>query len=295
MDMPVILISYRRADSKDIARLICDKLVERYGKRSVYIDIDSIQPSADYRLHITHTIQRALVVLAVIGKQWSGPRADGSFRIFDHDDPVRAEVETALTNRRAVMPVLVDGAVMPTEADIPPSLKQLPYLNAIEARSGDDFAADMKRLFRAIDQLVAQFWTLYATVYLVLPVVLLLLSQYLILFKIDTDPLYLRLLAAAISAVLGVALCFHVGFRAVAALATGAAVGFVAIAGMLAIQTAFSNPSAPFAISDIIPSIGRDWQEVVEYLGIITAVTLVSNVLGWFFRDSRGRALAARS
>ena len=63
--MPIIVISYRRQDSNDIARRIYEALKVRYGEKSVYIDIESIQPSADYRVHIRQTLERALVMLAV--------------------------------------------------------------------------------------------------------------------------------------------------------------------------------------------------------------------------------------
>ena len=115
--MPIIVISYRRQDSNDIARRIYEALKVRYGEKSVYIDIESIQPSADYRVHIRQTLERALVMLAVIGTQWRGVRPDGGARIFDPDDPVRDEVETMLANRRAVMPVLVNGAAMPSDSE----------------------------------------------------------------------------------------------------------------------------------------------------------------------------------
>jgi hypothetical protein len=104
------------------------------------LDIHSNQPSADYRIHFRQRLERALLMLSVIGKEWSGPRADGNARIFDRNDPVRVEVETALSNGRVVMPVLVNGAGMPTEANVPGSLKLFPYLHAIEVRSGDEFA-----------------------------------------------------------------------------------------------------------------------------------------------------------
>jgi hypothetical protein len=292
--MPVILISYRRADSKEISGHIHEQLVARYGKKSVYIDIDSILPSADYRVHITQALERALVMVAVIGKDWAAPRAEGKPRIFDADDPVRAEVETAFANRRPVLPVLVNGAGMPTEADLPESLGQLPYLNAIVVRSGDGFSSDMERLFRAIDQLSVQFWTLFTSAYLVLPFALMLLSQYLILFKIDTNPIYLRLAIIAISAVLGIGLCFHIRFRTVATLITAAAVGFVSAIGMIAAVTALSSSTAPFSFWNFLPADARDWQEVVEYFTIITAVTLGANVMGWLYRDRCTHAMVAR-
>jgi hypothetical protein len=292
--MPVILISYRRADSKEIAGRIHKELVSRYGKKSVYIDIDDILPSADYRVHITQALERALVMVTVIGKVWAGPRPEGKPRIFDADDPVRAEVETALGNRRSVLPVLVNGADMPTEPDLPESLGRLPYLNAIVVRSGDEFSSGIERLFRAIDQLRVQFWTLFTSAYLVLPFALVLLSQYLILFKIDTNPIYLRLAVAAIAAALGIGLCFHIRFRTVATLVTGAAVGFASAMGMIATVTALNDSTAPFSFWNFVPSDAREWQEVVEYFAIITAVTLAANVMGWLYRDRRTHALVAR-
>lgn len=287
--MPVVVISYRRQDSNDVARRIYDQLVARYGEKSVYIDIQSIQPSADYRVHIRHTLERALVMLALVGNEWRGAHADGSVRIFEPDDPVRVEVETMLANRRAVMPVLVNGARMPADAEIPESLGPFRYLHAIEVRSGSDFPSDVKRLCRAIDALTAKFWTLYASAYLALPVSLVILSHYLLLFKFDVDPLYLRIAVAVISAADGIGLCFHIGFRILQALATAAVVGFASAIGMLAVGFVLSNPYAPFNIWSFIPSITRDWQEVIEYVAIITAVTIAANVLAWVYRDRRGR------
>jgi TIR domain len=287
--MPIIVISYRRKDSNDISRSIYHRLVERYGERSVYIDINSIQPSADFRVHIRRTLERALVVLAVIGNEWSGPRESGAARIFDLDDPVRVEVETTLSSRRAVMPVLVNGARMPTEADVPGSLKPLLYLHAAEVRSGDDFSSDFRRLCRAIDRLTAAFWTLYVFAYLLLPFALLLLCYYLLLIKFDLDPLYLRAAVAVIATALGIGLCFQAGFRSLPAFMTGAAVGLASVFGMLLINTALGNQGTAFDFRDIIPSIARDWQEVIEYLAIIAVGTLAANALAWAFRERRHR------
>jgi hypothetical protein len=292
--MPVILISYRRADSKEIAGRIHKELVERYRKKSVYIDIDSIQVSADYRVHITQALERALVMVTVIGKDWAGPRAEGKARIFDADDPVRAEVETAFANRRPVIPVLVNDAAMPQEADLPESLAPLPYLNAVMLRSGEEFPSGMERLLHGINQLNAQFWTMFASLYLVLPFALILLSQYLILFKIDTKPIYLRLVITAIAAALGFGLCFHIRFRTVATLITGAALGFVSAIGMMAAVTALNDSTAPFTFWNFVPAGARDWQEVIEYFTIITAVMLGANVMGWLYRDRRTHAMIGR-
>jgi hypothetical protein len=180
------------------------------------------------------------------------------------------------------------------EADLPESLAKLPYLNALVVRSGEEFSSDMERLFSAIDQLSLQFWTLFTSAYLVLPFALVLLSHRLILYEIDTSPIYLRLAITAISAALGIGLCFHIRFRTTATLITGAAVGCASVVGMTAIDTAFSNPSAPFSVRNFLPVNARDWQEVIEYFTIITAVTLGTNVMGWVYRDRRTYAMVAR-
>jgi len=285
--MPIIVISYRRQDSNDIAHRIYEALKVKYGEKSVYIDIESIQPSADYRVHIRQTLERALVMLAVIGTQWRGVRQDGGARIFDPDDPVRDEVETMLANRRAVMPVLVNGAAMPTDSEIPPSLLPFRYRHAIAVRSGDEFSADIQRLFRSIHALTVKFWTLYVSLYLALPFVLMLLCHYVLLFKFDVDPLYLRIATGVISAALGIGLCFQVGFRALPAFLTGAAVGVAAAIGMLAVSFSLSNPFTPFDIWTFMPSLVRDREEVIEYFAIVALVTLFSNLIAWLFRDRR--------
>jgi len=219
-------------------------------------------------------------------------RADGGARIFDADDPVRDEVETMLGNRRAVMPVLVNGAMMPADSEIPPSLLPFRYLHAIAVRSGSEFPADMQRLFRSIDALTVKFWTLYASVYLALPFVLMLLCHYLLLFKFDVDPLYLRIAIGGISAALGTGLCFHVGFRVLPASLSGAAVGLAAAIGMLAVSFSLGNPYAPFDIWAFMPSLVRDREEVIEYFAIVALGTLFSNLIAWLFRDRRARPRA---
>jgi hypothetical protein len=42
--MPTIFISYRRADSASAAGRLYDRLAERYGRASVFKDVDSIPP-----------------------------------------------------------------------------------------------------------------------------------------------------------------------------------------------------------------------------------------------------------
>ena len=51
-------------------------------------------------------------------------------------DFVRIEIESALERNLPVVPILIDRAPMPGEADLPPSLAGLAYRNATRSGSG---------------------------------------------------------------------------------------------------------------------------------------------------------------
>jgi hypothetical protein len=74
------------------------------------------------------------VLLAVIGKTWTTiTGADGRRRLDDPEDLVRREIARALQRPDVeVIPVLVDGARMPTEAELPPDLAPLARRQACE-------------------------------------------------------------------------------------------------------------------------------------------------------------------
>src|SRR5262245_8714554 len=118
--MPKIVVSYRRADSAGIAGRIFDRLTQRYGDESVFMDVDNIPVGIDFRRHIQDVLQACDIFLAVVGTRWTG---EGGARIKEDADPVRVEVETALQRGLPIVPVLVDGARMPEAMDLPDSLK----------------------------------------------------------------------------------------------------------------------------------------------------------------------------
>src|SRR6185295_134175 len=85
---------------------------------------------------------------------WLGPRPEGRDRMHDENDPVRVEVETALGQHLSVIPVLVDGAAMPTPDELPEALSAFSYLNAAPVDTGRDFHQHMDRLIRSIDRIL---------------------------------------------------------------------------------------------------------------------------------------------
>src|SRR3974390_1443664 len=127
--MPRIAISYRRSDSAAIAGRIFDRLSVHYGPESVFMDIDDIPIGADFRTHIQDKLKLADVLVTVIGAQWTGASGERAARIREPQDPVRVEVETALTRRVPIIPVLVDGARMPEAAELPETFGNFAFLN----------------------------------------------------------------------------------------------------------------------------------------------------------------------
>lgn len=151
--MPLITISYRRDDSGLIVGRIFDRLVARYGRDSIFHDIDSIPPGVDFREHISRVLSATNVVLAIIGPEWIGPRG-GPNRLADEADFVRIEIETALRNGVTLIPVLVMRASMPPVSSLPDSLKDIVYRNAIQIDAGQDFDVHIGRLIHAVNRIV---------------------------------------------------------------------------------------------------------------------------------------------
>ena len=81
-----------------------------------------------------------------------GSAKPGSARIHDEADPVRIEVETALKRGIAVIPVLIGDTKMPAASQLPPSLREFAFRNAVRVDSGQDFDHHTERLLRAMDR-----------------------------------------------------------------------------------------------------------------------------------------------
>lgn len=148
-----IFISYRRDDSPDVTGRIYDRLVQHYGKESIFKDVDSIPFGVDFRKHLHDMVGKCDVVLAVIGDGWLNASASpGSRRLDDQADFVRIELEAALHRDIRIVPLLVKDAAMPKEEELPQTLKDLAYRNGIAIRHDPDFHVDMERLMKSLDQ-----------------------------------------------------------------------------------------------------------------------------------------------
>jgi hypothetical protein len=131
--MAGIFISYRRADSLMAAGRLSDDLVDFFGREQLFRDVDALEGGADFERAILDALRAAAVELVVIGRKWTSVAdATGTPRVAQPDDYVRREIETALAERIGVIPILVDGAAMPSSGELPQTLAPLTKLHAFE-------------------------------------------------------------------------------------------------------------------------------------------------------------------
>jgi TIR domain len=128
-----IFISYRRGETAYAAGWLYDRLADHYGGGQVFKDVDSIELVDDFVEVINGAVGSCDVLLALIGEDWlSITDADGRRRLDDPHDFVRLEIEAALARNVRVIPILVDGARMPTDEELPDSLDRLARRQALE-------------------------------------------------------------------------------------------------------------------------------------------------------------------
>ena len=112
------------------------------------MDVDTLEPGVDFVERINSAVGAADALLVVVGRGWlNAKNLDGERRLDDPKDFVRLEVGTALSGDPVVIPVLVGGATMPQEEELPPELAKLARRNAVTL-SDADWRAGMGRLQR---------------------------------------------------------------------------------------------------------------------------------------------------
>ncbi|HEV3385313.1 MAG TPA: toll/interleukin-1 receptor domain-containing protein [Gemmata sp.] len=149
--MPRIFISYRRHDSGYVASMLAEKIAAQFGEESVFLDIDNIPLGVDFRTHIDQAVGRCDILLALIGVSWlDAADENGTRRLEKANDFVCMEIQSALQRDILVIPVLLDGARMPLERELPSAIKMLAFRNAATLHSGQDLRAHVNSLVNGL-------------------------------------------------------------------------------------------------------------------------------------------------
>jgi TIR domain-containing protein len=151
-----IFISYRRDDSAGFAGRLYDRLASRYGPDRLFMDVDTIRPGHDFAEDIVSALSASAVCVVLIGRHWESiTLPDGRRRLDDPTDFVRLEVAAAIREGVTVIPVLVEGAVMPSPTSLPEELQALSRRQAIDL-SNERWNYDVGRLVLALDEILGQ-------------------------------------------------------------------------------------------------------------------------------------------
>ena len=128
-----IFISYRRDDSAGYAGRLCKELCARFGEPNVFMDIGKIQPGEKFVSAIETAVDSCDTMLVLIAKQWLAISDEhGNRRLDSADDTVRFEIEAGLERGLRVIPILLQGAAMPKEKQLPSRIGKLAEHNAGE-------------------------------------------------------------------------------------------------------------------------------------------------------------------
>jgi len=145
-----IFINYRRDETAGEARALFSELSAKLGADSVFMDVDNIAPGRDFRQVLQERLASVDVMLTLIGKDWMrATDAAGRRRLDDTNDFVRREIRAALERNISVTPVLLQGAQMPAESDLPEDIRDLAYRNAFEL-SHTRWSSDIQELVKRL-------------------------------------------------------------------------------------------------------------------------------------------------
>ncbi|TNC81289.1 MAG: hypothetical protein C9356_09285 [Oleiphilus sp.] len=151
-----IFINYRResldgADQNFVNRLK-NFLSNAFPPQGIFLDSHSIPPASHFDDVIKEAINTSDVMLSVIGENWLQTLKENE--ASDSKDFVVDEITHAISNKVAIVPVIVERARLPREADLPESIRGMLFRNAIHVRIADQqFENDLGQLVESLSLL----------------------------------------------------------------------------------------------------------------------------------------------
>ena len=143
----MIFISYRRSDDSAAAGRLSMMLEAEFGRNSVFLDTQDIQPGTSFPEVIRDALNRCPIVLAVIGPTWLSAKDEAHRRrIDDPADWVRTEISIALRSpKHKLIPVLIGSHRIPAAEDLNNDLCELADRQAWRL-SHDSWESDVNAL-----------------------------------------------------------------------------------------------------------------------------------------------------
>jgi TIR domain len=143
-----VFINYRTGDGEDAAALVELFITRRFGEDHAFKASRSIPPGAMYPQALLENVRNCLVLLAIMGPDWSSAP-----RLHDEDDWVRREITEARKSGVRVIPVLNGRKTDRLEpADLPGDLAWLADVQSL--RLDTKSQTDLDNIGNALADLV---------------------------------------------------------------------------------------------------------------------------------------------
>jgi TIR domain-containing protein len=150
--MPDVFISYRREDTSGYAGRLYDQISAHFGAGHVFMDVTTIEPGSDFVEVIEQRVGACDALIALIGKNWLTSKDEQNrVRLGRSGDFVSVEITAALKRNVEVVPLLVGGAKMPLQQELPESLQLLARHQAVEV-SDAHFTRDVADLIQSLER-----------------------------------------------------------------------------------------------------------------------------------------------
>lgn len=144
--MAVVFVNYRVREQGGYATLLHRELSRIFGSSQVFLSSFSIPPGDDFVAGIFRALHECEILLAVMGPRWSEFHGDAE------NDWVHREIAEAFRCGIRVIPVLVDDAELPTEAELPDGIAALARCQYVRLRHRS-VQSDLDRLVREIQKM----------------------------------------------------------------------------------------------------------------------------------------------
>jgi TIR domain/Effector-associated domain 11 len=162
MSSTLFFISYRVADAAEQAEQMYNLLADRYKPEWVFRDTTSLEPGQLWPEKLKEKVNESEAVLVLVRdtEKWLGVDGSNQRRIDHQNDWVRKEIETALLQKKIVVPVMIDNARVNKDI-LPRSLEALleRQLVRLSASNLSDrlYEGGLESLMETLDKVVTKY------------------------------------------------------------------------------------------------------------------------------------------
>ena len=146
--MSTVLVSYRRSANTAFVRCIIFHLEQVFGRKNVLSSFhqeEALGPALPFDIDaIRHRMERTNAIVVVID-----PHYVVDFKELSpsyESDVVKIELEMAMTIDIPLIPVMINGAHMPSAEELPPTLADLTHIQGLTVHGYMGFSSDMDEL-----------------------------------------------------------------------------------------------------------------------------------------------------